>query len=223
MNPFSYSCSCGSRSSRRFTRGWTLVEVLVAVFIVGILAGLVVPTATKAMARANMAKCQSNLRQIGVALNLYKADNARLPQSWDGSAFWFNRLVSGGYLGDRRVLTCPAQRLTDPYTAMNLNVKGGYGMTYLTFWYPAVSNTDRDGYFLASRLKKLSEWPIVIDADYPQVGGLENPQADSDRQQRFTARHAGMANLLMMDGHVEQARYGDKRWSQANLNDGTKY
>lgn len=203
--------------------GWSLIEILIVASILSVLIGVMVPLVSRATERSKTVKCQSNLRQIGVSLNLYKADYGQIPKSWDGSKFWFNHLVSGGYLPDARTLTCPAQKPSDPYTAMNLNVQGGYGMTYMTYWYPAASNTDKDPYFLPTRLRKPSEWPLIIDADYPQVGGLENPTAESDRQQRFKARHRGKANLLMMDGHIEQAEYGDKRWSQSNLNDGTKY
>src|SRR4051812_41478755 len=60
--------------------GFTLIELLVVIAIIGILAALLFPALGKAKESGNAAACINNLRQIGVALQLYaQENNNRLP------------------------------------------------------------------------------------------------------------------------------------------------
>jgi prepilin-type N-terminal cleavage/methylation domain-containing protein/prepilin-type processing-associated H-X9-DG protein len=58
-------------------RGMTLVELLVVIAIVGLLIGLLLPAVHSARESARRTTCQSNLRQVGLALQLYLDSNGR--------------------------------------------------------------------------------------------------------------------------------------------------
>jgi prepilin-type N-terminal cleavage/methylation domain-containing protein/prepilin-type processing-associated H-X9-DG protein len=62
------------RRTRR-TAGFTIIELLVVVAIIAILAGLIFPVFTKARDKAREGACQSNLKQIGIALRMYLGDH----------------------------------------------------------------------------------------------------------------------------------------------------
>lgn len=59
---------------RRKTAGFTLMEILVVMAIIGLLAGLLLPALSAARERARQTSCRSNLKQLGLAITHYTED-----------------------------------------------------------------------------------------------------------------------------------------------------
>jgi len=124
---------CSNGFSNRGTRaktGFTLVELLVVIGIIAVLIGILLPALGRARAQAKSVQCESNLRQIGIAMQMYVGQyNNSFPPGFDkdsnGNVYnWTSLLVTlmdrtgatnsavdlktGGTTGKfRRVFLCP--------------------------------------------------------------------------------------------------------------------
>lgn len=78
--------TCGASRSARLPRGFTLVEIMVVVVILGILAVLIVPRVVGRTDEARTVAAKQDVAAIMQALKLYRLDNGRYPTTEQGLA-----------------------------------------------------------------------------------------------------------------------------------------
>ncbi|WP_420466193.1 type II secretion system major pseudopilin GspG [Panacagrimonas sp.] len=116
------------RRGLRAHRGFTLIEIMVVVVILGILAAVVVPRIMDRPDDARIARAKQDVRALEAALNLYKLDNFYYPSTQQG----IEALVTqpsgepaaknwkpGGYIGQ-----LPKDPWGNPYQYLSPGVQG---------------------------------------------------------------------------------------------------
>lgn len=139
-------------------RGFTLVEILIAICVIGVLVALAIPLISVTKGRADAANCLNRLRVLGVSLNLYVSEHEmKLPMLKAGrtSRSEEEPVIDNTidqYIDNKEVFRCPA----DPKVAAES------GTSY--YWNSALS-----GQPLASLnflgLPELSKIPVLMDKE----------------------------------------------------------
>jgi len=198
-----------SRVPNPESRCFTLIELLVVVAIIAILAALLLPALSNAKEQARTAKCQSNLHQIGLAIQMYVQDeDGFLPQTspwWMPDApnvnasCWLGYLHRNNYLPGTQVMVCPSDALQSPpfhyaYTYINES----YGHNHYAFRINAWDTPVR----ITSVRQPTLTYFAGDNSDLASDPGTYIYQTTVGTARR----HKGGLNVLWVDGHVSWLR-----------------
>ena len=112
--------------ARRPSRGFTLLELMVVIVIIGVLAALIAPNIISRVAQAKITAAQSDISTLMNQLKIYKLDNGRYPSSDQGLQALVAKPTSGSIPGNWKnyLDKLPEDPWHHPYQYANPGVHG---------------------------------------------------------------------------------------------------
>jgi prepilin-type N-terminal cleavage/methylation domain-containing protein/prepilin-type processing-associated H-X9-DG protein len=233
-----YSALLSLRTPRRgpVRPGFTLIELLVVIAIIAILASILFPTFAQAREKARTISCGSNLRQVGLALQMYRNDNDEMQSesspdleccdTCTGSYTW--RAVLLPYTKNNQIFVCPSAPQRNGFVTDSIRGPmdpfadycslGGYGCleTYTSLaWgpFPTTGSPTTGSPRVGEAMVEDTSGTIQVTdtaGPNPYDRGNEVYWPDIDSQPTssdfLTTRHSGGLNCLFWDNHVKWMR-----------------
>ncbi|NUQ01203.1 MAG: DUF1559 domain-containing protein, partial [Armatimonadetes bacterium] len=187
---------------------FTLIELLVVIAIIAILAAILFPVFAKAREKARQSSCQSNLKQIGVAVMQYTQDyDERYPHNEPNSGTPPQRMSWSGrvypYVKNDQLFRCPSRSAAALSYSVNDSVSNwnpGRAMAEITAPAEVIYTADSvatNKYTLNSAIDTTSSVDWIMHAPYETTTYTWTPPHE---------RHNDGANFVFCDGHVKWMR-----------------
>ena len=203
-------------------QGFTLIELLVVIAIIALLMGILMPALRKVREQGKDVICRNNLRQIGIAANLYaEANNMLIPRSAEWSAGiepWFQLFMP--YLsqkdidGDYRsvdIFRCPSYPdkeqtvcyVVNGWTSDN-SVRGRSRLTDCRRPGSIIYLADNEDGPWRTIIKNASDRDVTrCDVFRPEHLPGSDSEGVTGGRRVARARHKSGCNCLFLDWHVE--------------------
>ena len=224
-----FSCHPLTRRSRGATcrRAFTLVELLVVVAIIALLAAILFPVFSQAREKARSIACLSNMKQIGMGLQIYMQDNneriffrsstnatiTRAHVATSGNNLkWWNELMP--YIKSSDVFTCPSDNgpLPSPDLNGNNSIQRSYVASSAVEYLKAAQVTNpTEAIVITEKWDTNGSGATVTESWMEPFNKDMAPDPTTPQTHPMLSmanRHQGGMNCAFFDGHA--------KWMQPN-------
>ena len=246
ITAYSFFCAMNKTPALK-PSGFSLIELLIVTAIIAILGGLLFPAVGYVRNKAKTASCQNNLRQWGIALNLYLDEHRGIfPSCPNGSATpasepkaWFNVLppyINIQPMSGTETIAMPGKGLKSMFLCP---ADAGSGMAASSFDREAASASYYSSYTFNSNIgrglkgktlrltniKHPDAFVVIAETGDGLKSGVNLATivgASEDEGYSYNGfRHNHAANFVFADGHAETILQ-QKVW-KAGLSEGDNY
>ncbi|MCU0689292.1 MAG: prepilin-type N-terminal cleavage/methylation domain-containing protein [Phycisphaerales bacterium] len=221
----------------RVAHGFTLVELLVTVGIIGLLIGILLPVLGRARQASRASACLSQTRQVITAVATFTTDNkGKLPvnrtlTSATEHVTWRHRFMTEGYLNNAKAWCCPAhpQVSSEPGPLSELgrvdrtttcvgDTPSSYALNGHILWRESTISVVADRADVA--IARPSHTALVVESTawWPDMRVIDALVATDNNGTGFYGYwHFGQGSYAFLDGHAEQLKFlatgsPDCRW-----------
>jgi len=195
--------------------GFSLIELMVVIAIIGILVAMLLPVLANAKARQQRVQCIGNLHQLGIALQTVLSNNHGYPMFVSNRhSLWFHELETEGFgiaqppkgFVETGVWRCPAAQ----WPLGEQGARFSYG--YNAYGNLRIgNNTNSPGLFghydpLTNRRNGIADTEVTHPSEMMAIGESDNFIFVRSQQYDFRkmpVRHQDKVNVLLCDSHVE--------------------